>query len=157
MAAPSIIGSPRHDSRLDRIQVDVAEHCQQVPVRVYQRRMISLLEKVTRRSKAFLHLPGVAAGKTQHQSPERLVADLDQEVYMIRHQAIAMEPRSEAVDGNGHVFGEKGSIPDCEENVLLVIAAQRHVIERSGYMDSGSACHPWLRFGNANGHVIASG
>jgi hypothetical protein len=95
--------------------------------------------------KLCLHFASVATRNAQHDSAKWHFPDLHEQVNVIRHPAVRMNPRTESIDRLGDDFIQPITMLVPEENVLSMITTQGHVIETKRNVQPGSSRHPCLQ------------
>jgi hypothetical protein len=114
--------------------VYVPDQLQQIAIRIYQKGAVTFLEEVATRAATALLLPSVPSGNPHHRLAERNMTDLHSQMEVVRHQAIPMDPHSEAVHDIGQQRAEQVSILRPEEDLLTMIAAQNDVVKAAIHM-----------------------
>jgi hypothetical protein len=84
----------------------------------------------------------VPTGDSHHGSPEGLLADLHQQVDMIRHPTVRMHSHTEAFDDFTHERAESLAICGVEEDVLAMIAAQDYMVKAAFDVQARGSGHP---------------
>ncbi|HEY6640549.1 MAG TPA: hypothetical protein VIZ63_00275 [Povalibacter sp.] len=107
--------------------MDVAKQLQQVSVSVDNDGVIAFLEQMAGGVQMALNGASVSTRDPQHETPERNITHLHEQVNMVCHQAVGMQPRSESLDHLGSDFVKEISIRRLEEDVLAMVATQRDV------------------------------
>ncbi len=121
-------GGTADQPRSHRIQMNVSYKFQKIAVRIDENCLIAPLKQVAAATLASVHPPRVAKGKVLDDGGKTNASDLQDEVCVVRHPAIAVDtiPISP-----GSVGDERFKLPVIrltEENPLAAIAAQDDVV-----------------------------
>lgn len=84
MARPGVIADTVDHSSAHRIEMDVAQQFQQILIGVDQHRVVALLEQVSRRMQLALDGARIGTCDSQHQTAERNLAHLKQQMDVVR-------------------------------------------------------------------------
>jgi len=141
VATVRIGGGIRDESGSDRIQMDVAYEFQEVTVGVNQDRLIAPLEQVPAATLVSVHPPRVSKREILDDGGQSDPADLDDQVHMVRHPAVAVHAIPETADPFGNEVFHLPVIPLPEEDGLTAIAAQDDVVYPPGNVDTRFPCH----------------
>jgi len=119
-----------------RIEMNVANDFEEITVGIDEARAVAALEEMSRRRHRALEASRVSHRDRVNCTSQRQLADLHQQVKVIRHPAVGVH----------HGAVARGRLPDDlveilaigrrAEDRLAVITAERDVIEASGYVDA---------------------
>jgi hypothetical protein len=90
----------------------------------------------TRMSQMALLAGGAQFSRETENMPQRRITYLDEQMYVIRHEAVGVKSRREAFDDLFCKLVEECLISRRKEDLLSMITAHRHVIERAGYVQT---------------------
>ena len=80
MTGPRVLGRIDDHTRLDRVEVNVAQQGQKVGIGINPACSVTALEQMATRIQSLVAVPGVSHGDALHNAPERVVGDLPQSV-----------------------------------------------------------------------------
>jgi hypothetical protein len=84
---------------------------------------------------------GVHAVQPVHALRDVSFPCLDEEVVVIRHQAVRVAEPSQAINRLLYQLQEAGPVVCIDEDVLLAIPTRRHVVDRAGGLDARRSGH----------------
>ncbi len=129
-------GRTPDQSRSDRIQMNVSYKFQKIAVRIDENRLIAPLEQVAAATLASVHPPCVPKCEVLDDGGKTDPSDLQDEVCVVRHPAIAVDAIPESPGSFGDERFKLPVIRFAEENPLATIAAQDDVVNAAGNMYS---------------------
>jgi len=83
---------------------------------------------------------GVPAVEAPHPAREIGHGSLQQQVEVVRHEAVRVEAPLVAPDDLSQPVEEEEAVPVVEEDRLTGVASRRDVVERSGELDAKGSC-----------------
>jgi hypothetical protein len=134
-------GGIRDKPSSDRIQMDVSYEFKEIAVRVDQDRLVAPLKQVSAAMLAAVNPPCIAKREVLDDDGKLNPTDLDKEVHMVRHPAVAVNAIPKSPDSLGDESFQLGMISFAKENPLAAIAAQDDVVYPAGDMNSRFPCH----------------
>jgi hypothetical protein len=121
--------------------MNVPNQLSQIAIRLTEDRLISPLKQVANLLVLSVVILTVSGQQSVHCPTDRILDHLNQQVYVIGHQAVGIKIEGPFV----FLRLEKGQEPKIvimrAENAPAIIAARDYVIEPAGYLDSGSPRH----------------
>jgi len=127
--------------RSNRIKMDVPYELQKIAVRVDQDCLIAPAKQVAAAAAAAVHPPRVAKREILDDNRQTNSTDLNEEVYMVGHPAVAVHSIPEAPDPFGDEGFQLPVIGLAKENPLPAISAQDNVVHPTWDMDARFPCH----------------
>jgi hypothetical protein len=97
MATPSVFGGKRHHFCTNWFVVNIAGKLQKIVAGIDQQRFISSLEKVPRLFSSTIDVSGIAEGEVLDDSGKGNIANLNDQMDMIGHQAVDMHAMLESL------------------------------------------------------------
>ena len=122
MTAPEVIRRILQQARADGVEMDVAHHGQELNVALHLRGVEAALEEVSAVRPAVVEAAGIAGADRVHQNGERPVIRLQQQMDMVRHQAVGVEALTTLLKGACHTAEVPTPILVVDEDGPAVVA-----------------------------------
>lgn len=133
----------RDQPRPDWVQMRVSHELEKIAVRVDRDRLIAPLNQVSAAPLPSIYPPRVPKRKILDDGGKPNPPDLDEQVHLVGHPAVAMHVIAKAPDPLGVEGFELPVIRRTEENPLTPIAALDDVGDSAGDMHSRFPRHGW--------------
>ena len=128
-AAPRKLPRPAHLPYAHWVQVNVATQLKQVGILVDKQRLVASLKEVAGAAVPAIEVLRVGAAQLPHGARQVGVRGRDQQMVVVAHEHISMQPQAMAMNDAGQALQEARAIALIAVDRLALITARRDVVE----------------------------
>ncbi len=121
--------------------MDVAHKFEQEGITIHENSLVSSLKEMPRTIVAPVDPAGVTERETLHDAGQRRGVHLHYKVNMVSHEAECVDTVPEPLYTLLQEKVETVTVVIIEKDPLPIVAAEDHVIDCAGIVNSGFACH----------------